>query len=73
MSVCLSVCMSVCLYVCHTVIDDGAEGTIIPSSPQVLDRGFAKRPEGLVCKNFLSKFHFLCCFRLSFLVDSYSH
>ena len=38
----LSVRPSVRPSVCHTVIDDGAEGTIIPSSPQV------SGPEGLV-------------------------
>ena len=39
---CLNVCM---LSVRHTVIDDGAEGTIIPSSPQVLDRGPQSGPK----------------------------
>ena len=38
-------CLSVCLSVRHTVIDDGAEGTIIPSSPQVLDRGPRSGPK----------------------------
>ena len=41
---CLNVCLNVCMpSVRHTVIEDGAEGTIIPSSPQVIDEGLVSQ------------------------------